>query len=345
MNRGGYRGRPSGSGSGSSSSAKFSKTNMLQRQQLFQLQQQRPKAVIEKVDHPVVSRANEKVWLMKVPPEVLEAWSEAEVRRAREEEMGIGVAKPCVIGKIRVRRTTQRGAPYAISSAAQAVPDKTSVQLVLPKDVAGSLPQSYDVDVVEKHPQFLVLSQAESDPSNCSFDGTVSLRFIAKMPVEGLVRKDQASASTPSSSGIVFESAAAVSAAKPDFGTGKKVGLIASAPKPTALGQSQNSSITVLHTGRTAAVQGSSFTIKLGIGLPTTAVPEERRIRMDPNQLQQWLFELFQKKQMYSFEELSDVTKQPETHLRAALKQIAERHTRGENLGKYELRPEYKLSL
>eukprot|EP01025_Chloroclados_australasicus_P058512 TRINITY_DN73570_c0_g1_i1.p3 TRINITY_DN73570_c0_g1~~TRINITY_DN73570_c0_g1_i1.p3 ORF type:complete len:192 (-),score=37.07 TRINITY_DN73570_c0_g1_i1:195-770(-) len=67
-----------------------------------------------------------------------------------------------------------------------------------------------------------------------------------------------------------------------------------------------------------------------------------KRLRMDKDELENLLFELFEKKSMWRLQDLMKETDQPHTWLKQVLNDIAMLNTRGEHKDLWELKPEYK---
>ncbi|CBY34829.1 unnamed protein product [Oikopleura dioica] len=68
----------------------------------------------------------------------------------------------------------------------------------------------------------------------------------------------------------------------------------------------------------------------------------EKRTRMDDNQLTSRLLELFEKHQYYTLKDLCDITKQPTAFLKEKLKEIAVYNSRATQRNMWELKPEYR---
>lgn len=259
----------------------------------------------EIVQHPDISHWKDKVWLLKVPLPFLKAWSARESELAAQMEDVPSDAKAgsrLLLAKMRVRRTSHR----------QTQKDITSVRLSMPKSVVGDLPQSCDVDLIEQHPQYIVIHRNEDDLGDCSIDGTVSMRFIAKMPV--------------GAAAAVGTQAALQTVAKQELPGIQTV-------RKEDLGPS------------IAAGANATFSFGGASSLARQELqPPERRVRMDPMQLRTMLFEAFARKPRWSFRQLEEVTQQPEPWLRSVLKEVAFKHSKGEHRELWELQDQYKFS-
>eukprot|EP01024_Parvocaulis_polyphysoides_P061026 TRINITY_DN67187_c0_g1_i1.p2 TRINITY_DN67187_c0_g1~~TRINITY_DN67187_c0_g1_i1.p2 ORF type:complete len:128 (+),score=24.19 TRINITY_DN67187_c0_g1_i1:3-386(+) len=69
---------------------------------------------------------------------------------------------------------------------------------------------------------------------------------------------------------------------------------------------------------------------------------KQRRLRMDKDELENVLFELFEKQSMWRLQDLLKETDQPHMWLKQVLNDIAMLNTRGEHKDLWELKPEYK---
>ncbi len=70
----------------------------------------------------------------------------------------------------------------------------------------------------------------------------------------------------------------------------------------------------------------------------------DKRERMEKTELIDLIFTKFEKRTMYTFKELIQLTDQPSAFLKEVLNEICIYNKRGPNKSTYELKPEYKKS-
>lgn len=74
------------------------------------------------------------------------------------------------------------------------------------------------------------------------------------------------------------------------------------------------------------------------------AVVKEKRYAMNKDALKQRLFQLFAEAPLWSFDELSTRTEEPDKSLKVALNEICDHHMQGTKRHKYELKAEFQVS-
>ncbi|KAI5066414.1 hypothetical protein GOP47_0019038 [Adiantum capillus-veneris] len=78
---------------------------------------------------------------------------------------------------------------------------------------------------------------------------------------------------------------------------------------------------------------------------PTVAkAPESKRIRIERGELEVMVFKLFEQQPYWTLKQLVNETQQPEAFLKEVMSELCIYNKRGPNQGKYELKPEFRMS-
>jgi len=99
--------------------------------------------------------------------------------------------------------------------------------------------------------------------------------------------------------------------------------------------------------GRIATLATMKYTGKRPMAIPGGPAPssmEQKRVRIDKEELENLLFTLFEKKPQWSFSGLVEETNQPTAWLKEVLLGVAALNKKGANKGTYELKPEYAVN-
>lgn len=264
-----------------------------------------------------VSKSENTVWVWKVTPPVYKEWEATFTKKEEKEGGSLGsvfVIVDVLEGTKTVTDDIDPTMPSEMikSSKHSEVEDTSSktekqreIMLEVPTKGSTSTPVTYSLVQAENSGQIYICS--ETSEGKVVVDGTVLQKYDAKPKMD---------------------------AAKPGINRARKY----------------------LDTSKTSGPKIKEYTgneayrpqmLKMSVPesekkrLIKTQTQQNKKVRMEPERLQEMLFTLFEKQPRYTFSELATQTAQPQDFLKKSLDEICVKVRDGNKLF-YEIKPEYK---
>ncbi|CAI5509045.1 unnamed protein product [Closterium sp. Naga37s-1] len=273
-----------------------------------------------------LSRANQGVWLMKVPQFVAERWHKAGDKPGGEAAAGGGAGQGApptppppgggagaggvgVVGRVRMA-FDPRARPQGGQAATQFM-----MRLEVPEGAAAELPMEYNLAFTPDHVPMHVFSESAS--GRIALEGKVEHKFDMQPPsgdrgYRQMLQTREKKWNTPKRKLQMYDPGAA----------GPRL------PMPGTVSNVKRKASTTPAWQQAAAARA--------------AEKESKRVRMSRDVVEAKLFALFEERPHWTLKHLTDATQQPQQFLKEVLGDMCVYNKRGPNQGLYELKPEYK---
>lgn len=259
-----------------------------------------------------VSKSENRVWVWKVTPPVYKAWQTTFTKKEEEKEGG------------------SLGSVFVIVDVLEGTKTVTGdIDPTMPSEMIKSSKHSEVEDTTSKIERQREITLEVPTKGSTSTPETYSLvnaenpgqMYICSETSEGKVSVD----------GTVFQKYDA----KPRINSNRKYLDTSKSSKPKIKEYSGNDAYKPQMLKMTMAESGKKRLVK------TQQAQQNKKVRMDPEKLQEMLFTLFEKQPRYTFSELATQTAQPQDFLKKSLDEICVKVREGNKL-LYEIKPEYK---
>ncbi|GJP54424.1 hypothetical protein CLOM_g13511 [Closterium sp. NIES-68] len=312
-----------------------------------------------------LSRANQGVWLMKVPQFVADRWHKAGDKPGGEAAAGGGAAQGApstpppaaaaagggsvgVVGRVRMA-FDPRARPQGGQAATQFM-----MRLEVPEGAAAELPVEYNLAFTPDHVPMHVFS--ESAGGRIALEGKVEHKFDMQPPsgdrgYRQMLQTREKKWNTPKRTLSGIHQGPRGPACPclvpspmsrnyrfwwtPDWSEFASVGCVlrgnwSACHLPTKSNVSQRKAATTPAWQQAAAARAAD--------------KDSKRVRMSRDLVEAKLFALFEERPHWTLKHLTDATQQPQQFLKEVLGDMCVYNKRGPNQGLYELKPEYKHS-
>lgn len=274
-----------------------------------------------------LSRADQGVWLMKVPHFVSDRWKEmvdkptAAAGAAGAGAAAAGAGAGAIVGRIRMAFD-----PLNATGEGGQASTQFTMRLELPaaadSSSAAAIPGEYRLAFAPDHVPMHVFS--ESSHGRVALEGRVEHKFDMQPPScdEGYRRMLQTRErkwNTPKRTIKMMDSS------RPSRSNLPMPGTVANTKR-----KPPSSTLPAFASG------------SRGVGVGGASAADNKRVRGSRETVEGRLFVLFEERPFWTLRQLVDATQQPQQFLKEVLGDICVYNKRGPNQGLYELKPEYK---